>query len=262
MNKFRFKCSNETVKNIYSLFDTLVKNDKVLSRMMNTNEDITITKGFYGNCGFSILGERFDLDESTLEDISAKGLFEGNEDYTSIFMLKELNINNGYFFKQDDIVRCSEDYGIVGDRKEYSNKDIIFAPKSLYDFREISEVREEYKDLIPSRYRKAPLPNDFKNLCNTKSYRLFSKEQIDQGYTVNSLFERDGSVFCRNRVRGYKALDYLEGLEYDFYNELLRLVVSLGKPVHRVYFYSDLNWSCILYRESREVKGEFDIVLK
>ena len=27
-------------------------------------------------------------------------------------------------------------------------------------------------------------------------------------------------------------------------------------------FYSDLNWSCILYRESKEAKGEYDIVLK
>ena len=262
MNKFRFKCSEETVKNIYSLFDNLVENEEVLSKVLNSNEEVTVTKGFYGNCGFSINGEHFDLEEGTLDNIKAKGLFEGNNSYTDIFMLKEVSLNYGYFFKQSDIARCTEDYGIVGDRKEYSNKDVIFAPNSPYNFSDIAEVREEYSKIIPSKYRKVSLPSSFKRIMENKEYKSFFEKEIGNTYTVNRLFERNGAIFCRNKVTGHKALDYLEGVESDFYNELLEVIVELGKPVHSVYFYSDLNWSCILYRESKKVKGEFDIVLK
>lgn len=262
MNKFRFKCSDETVKNIYSLFDTIVEDKEVLSKVSNSIMDISITKGFYGDCSLNIKEEHYDLKEDTLDNINAKGIFYGNENYSDIFMLKELYLNYGYFFKQSDIVRCSEDYGIVGDRKEYSNRDIVFAPNSPYNFSDIAEVRDEYRKVIPSRYRKAPLPSCFNKLIANKEYKNFFKKEISNTYTVNRLFERNGSVFCRNRVVGYKALNYLEGVESDFYNDLLELVVGLGKPVHSAYFYSDLNWSCILYRESKEAKGEYDIVLK
>jgi len=262
MNKFRFKCSDETVKNIYSLFDTLVKDDNVSSKILKSHEDVTVTKGFYGDCSLTIKEEHIELEEGILDNIKARGIFDGNEDYTDIFMLKELYLNKGYFFKQEDISRCTEDYGIVGDRKVYSNRDIVFAPKSPYDFKDIAEVREEYKNLVPSSYKKAVLPPSFKNIMGNEEYKEFFKKEIKNSFTVNRLFERNGAVFCRNRVTGYKALDYLEGVESDFYNNLLEVIVGMGKPVHSVYFYSDLNWSCILYRESKEAKGEYDIVLK
>lgn len=46
-----------------------------------------------------------------------------------------------------------------------------------------------------------------------------------------------------------------------FYNELLEFIVGLGIQINCVYFYSDLNWSSILYRKSK-VDGEYEILIK
>lgn len=261
MKSLRFKCSNDTVKNIYSLFDSLVSDKNILSKVLKDNEEIIIIKNFEGNCGFAIGKESFNLNNGILDSINAKGKFAGTESYVDISMLKGLSLNNAFFFKEEDIIRCSENYGIVGNRDDYAKSDVIFAPKSPYKFSDIAEVREEYK-YLSNGYKKVNLPNSFKSIIENTNYINFFSNEVKNSYTVNRLFEMNGAIFCKNKVVGYKALELLKGVESDFYNELLECVVGIGKPINSVYFYSDLKWSCILYRESKQVKGEYEIVIK
>lgn len=262
----RFRCSNETVKGIYSLFSRMVEEVDGFREAVIKGEEARIGKDYlkksklkWGNTEET--RQYYDLEDTVLDDIKAKGIFEEDDDFSDLFMLRELNFNDAYFYKMGDVCRSSEDYGIIGDRKDYSNMDIIHAPRGNYNFKDVCEVREEYKKYITNGYKKIKLPSSFDSIKNNEEYRKFFGELIKMGYTVNRLHEFRGAIFCRNRVWGYRGLDQLDGLEGKFYNELLELVVGLGKPVSSVHFYSDLNWSCILYRPSK-VEGEFDIVIK
>lgn len=262
----RFKCSNETVKGIYSLFSRMVEEVDGFKESIIQCEEVVIEKNFLDRTLVKLGSTEetrhcYTLEDTVLESINAKGMFEGNDSFSNLFMLRGLYFNDAYFYKIEDVCRSSEDFGVVGDRKYYSNMDIIYAPTCCYSFKDVCEVREDYKKYIKNGYKKIKLPSSFDSIKNNEDYRMFFNKLIKKGYTVNRLHEFRGDIFCRNRVWGYIGLNNLEGLEGKFYNELLELVVGLGKPVSSVHFYSDLNWSCILYRPSK-VDGEFDIVIK
>lgn len=264
MSRNLFKCTSDTVRNLYSLFDGLVTKDSNILKDVLNKEEVEVRKDFLGDTFIKLKNSSYKLDKDVLKELNAEATFdEGSDKFiASVFMLRELGFNEGYLYNTSDIVRCSEDYGIVGYRKNYSNVDGIYPPRGVLPFNDVCEVREEYSSLISNGYKKVNLPKEFRGIISNKEYKKFFKSMIAKGYSVNNLFEKRGGVFCRNKVQGYISIDSLKGVEYDFYYELLEGVVSLGKPVHSAYFYSDLNWTCMLYRESKESKGEYDIVLK
>mgnify|MGYP001589252281 CR=1 FL=1 len=259
-----FKCTYETVVSLYSLFDKLVKEDNIILEDVLNTENPEVVKDFLGDTFIKTSKSNYKIDEDVLKGLNAKGIFDEKTDkfVGDIFMLRELEFGEGYLYEPRDVVRSSNDYGIVGYRKDYANCDNIFAPRYTIPFKDVCEVREEYKGVIDNGYKKTSLPKEFLELSNSEEYKELFKKAISKTYCVNRLFDHNGGIFCGNRVYGYKSLDLLKGVEYDFYNRLLEIVVGLGKPVHSVYFYSDLDWSCMLYRESKESKGEYDIVLK
>lgn len=261
-----FKCTDETVTRLYGLFDSLIGNNEKYIEVLKGEGRINIIKNFFGEeyltYSFSPSKLTVDIPKGTIASIKAVGIFDNGDLVGDLFMLKEVNFNKAYFFNKDDICRSCDDYAITGISNSYANNQVIYSPVGVFNFQDVCEVRDEYKSIINNGYKKVKLPSTFKDICNSKEYRDFFKGKIEEGYTVNRLFESNGAVFCRNRVCGHKALEDLEGVEYNFYSKLLEVVVGLGKPINSAYFYSDLNWSCILYRESKKVEGEYDIVLK
>lgn len=268
MNNIRFKCTDETVCSLYNLFDKVVLGNENLIEVLKDEGDLSVNKNFlnreYIRYSSRQNSASEDIEEGTIKSLNAKGIFKDDKDSIvyDLFMLNEICLSSAYFYKKDDICRSSEDYGIVGDSKHYSNSQIIHSPRSTYRFNEICEVREEYKNYVSNGYSKIDLPfNIFKSILSNKDYKDFFSGQINKGNTVNRLLEKNGMVFCRNQAIGYEGIEKLKGVESDFYNELLECVVGLGRPINSVYFYSDLNWSCILYKKSK-VKGEYEIVIK
>lgn len=262
MNSSVFKCTVNTVRNLYGLFDNLVSKDKGILDTVLKKDSVEVVKDYLGDTIVKYKDSKYGLDSDVLGNLNADASFDDGGLVGSLFMLRNLEFNEGYLYDPIDVMRCSEDYGIVGYRKHYANTDNIFAPKPTIPFYDICEVRGEYKTYINNGYKKVNLPKEFLELCNNPKYKELFSKFMKKSYCVNRLFEHRGGVFCRNVVYGYASLDSLSGVESDFYNRLLEIVVGLGKPVHSAYFYSDLNWTCMLYRESKESKGEYDIVLK
>lgn len=262
----KFKCTDETVTRLYGLFDSLIGNNEKYVEVLKGEGRVNITKNFFGKeyLTYSFRPSKLsdDIKEGTIGSIKAVGIFDNGDLIDNLFMLREVNFNNAYFFNKEDICRSCDDSAITGISESYANSQLIYSPVGVFNFQDVCEVRDEYKSIINNGYKKIKLPSTFKDICSSKEYRDFFKDRIEEGYTVNRLFESNGAVFCRNRVCDYKALVNLEGVEYDFYSKLLETVVDLGKPINSAYFYSDLNWSCMLYRESKKVKGEYDVVLK
>lgn len=258
-----FKCTDNTVNNIYNLFDKIMSMNNDLLRVILRREEVDIVKDYKGDTSIQFGNSSLKWDSDILKELNAKAIFgRGNNDISDLFMLRDLSFNDAYLYKKSDILRCSEDYGIVGFRNNYANVDGIYPPKSLIPFKDICEVREKYSSLISNDYKIINIPKEFKNIISNKDYNKLFENMIAKGFTVNSLYEKNGGIFCRNISQGNISIDSLKGVESDFYNELLEVVVSLGKPVNFVYFYSDLNWTSLFYRESKKVKGEFELLLK
>lgn len=268
MSKIRFKCTESTVGSLYNLFDSLVLKREDIIGILKDGGNLSVNKNFLGNEYIKYSSKpnsiSEDIESGTIKSLNAEGTFKDEEDYKvyDLFMLNEICFNSAYFFEKDDLCRSTENYGIIGDSAHYSNSQIIHSPRNTYRFNEICEVREEYKKYISNGYNKIDLPMGiFKDILSNKDYKDFFSGQINKGNTVNRLLEKNGMVFCRNQSVGYEGIEKLKGVESDFYNELLECVVGLGRPINSVYFYSDLNWSCILYKKSK-VKGEYEIVIK
>ena len=262
----RFRCSNETVKGFYSLFDILYRGNEDFREAIRKGTECYINKNFLGECSLLIgntdaTRKSYPLDKGILDALNAKGIFEGNNSYSDLFMLRYLYFSDSYLYDMSDVCRSSEWYGITGERQHYSNSDIVFSPLSNYRYSDICEVRSEYADIVPNGYKKMKLPESFKKITSNEEYKELFRGKMSKGYMVNRLFENYGTIFCGNRVVGYTGLEDLKGVESDFYNELLELVVGLADNINSVRFYSDLNWSCILCRDSK-VKGELELVIK
>ena len=265
MHSSRFKCTGDTVNSLYSLFDRFVLNNEKLVEVLKDGGSLSVNKNFLGNeyIKYSAKPNSIskDIEKGVIESLNAIGIFDNGDLVSDLVMLNEICFNSAYFYNKEDLCRSSEDYGIVGDSIRYANSQIIYSPKSVYGFNDICEIREEYKKYISNGFSKIELPNSFGGIISNENYKNFFKEEIKDGYTINRLVEKNGTVFCRNQVKGYADIGRLEGVESDFYNELLGCVVGLGRPINSVHFYSDLNWSCILYKKSK-VQGEYDIVIK
>lgn len=269
MSRTTFKCTKEAVETFYSIFDEILRksrNFEEVFRMLDSLGRITLTKNFLGSESFKyrISGNKVitDLPDGCLSKVDVDAIFDDNLK-SKLSFLREISFNNSYFYKQEDVLRASEDYGVVGERDHFSNIDRVYAPCSLFPFFDVCEVRDEYSHLIDNGYKKIQLPKGaFDYIMGNGEYKEYFKEQMKKGFTTNRLFEKDGAVFCGHTSTGYKALEYLDGVAYDFYNNLLVTVVGLGKPINSVLFYSDLDWSCILYRKSKRVEGEYEIVIK
>ena len=236
MSNIRFKCTVESVQKLYSLFDCL-----------------------YGRYRESLDKGKSIVAEDT--DITLRGYFQDSSLYEASNIVG-IEFNNSYMYSMYDVIRSSEDYGVVGNVKSYSNSEYIFAPKSQYRFYDICEVRPEYRGIITNRYEVKALPESLKDLNKVREYKELSYKYRKDGLNVNCIFEDKGSYFCGNISKGYKDFFKLEGVEKDLYETIVEGVLELGFEVNRVYFYSDLSWSRVLVRESRSVVGEYEVVLK
>lgn len=257
----RFMCTKETVYKISSLFDNIVKDEEILQEIIRGN-NVEILKDYINGVYLKHRNGKKLLSTDVLGNMGAVGIYSSEKVIAELSMFKDLILNKAYFYNQEDIMRASDYGGIVGDKKDYVSTEIVYEPTSVYPFSNICEVRDEYVGIVPNRYKKINLPSEFSKITSNEEYIKFFKGVIDKSYSVNSLHEDRGEVYCRNRSVGYTSLDKLSGVESDFYNDLLELVVGLGKPVKRVYFYSDLKWSCILYRPCKDEEGEYEIVIK
>lgn len=254
-------CTKETVYKISNLFDSLIKDKEIFKEILKGN-NIEIHKDYFNDVYVKYKDKKKDLPNDVLGSMEAEGIYDNGGLVSKLIMFRELVLNSAYFYNYKDVIRFSDYGGIVGDKKEYASTEIVHQPTCTYNFKDIAEVRDEYKELIPNHYKKIVLPSSFSKIIENEDYKEFFKNAIEKGYSVNSIHEDRGGVFCRNRMVGYSSIDKLKGIEYDFYNDLLELVVGLGQPVKRVYFYSDLKWSCILYRPCKDAEGEYEIVIK
>ncbi|MGV3076478.1 hypothetical protein ACEE21_15495, partial [Clostridium baratii] len=201
MSNSLFKCTLSTVKNLYGLFDNLVAEDKDILKDVLNKEVVRVEKDFIGDTFIKLKNSSYKIDKDILKELNAEATFdEGNNEFiASVFMLRDLAFNKGYLYNLSDIVRCTEDYGIVGYRKTYSNLDGIYSPVEVLSFDDVCEVREEYSNIINNGYKKAKLSKVFNSITSNEEYKKFFRGRIEKGYTVNNLFEKRGGVFCRNK---------------------------------------------------------------
>lgn len=258
----KFLCSPRLVEELIRMFDGIIStNNMALERLLRGSE-VTIRKDYNGGSQFESRGIAFsnsniNLDRLTGMDIS---LIRGRSKLKNI---SEVGFNPAYFYKIGDVLRVSKDRGIAGTYVDYMNSEIIYQPTSVFNFSKICEVRGRFRELLGIDYRVEELKNSkLLALKDDRAYKNYMRSCIISGESVNRILDKGGVVFCGNGESGYRALDDLLGIENAFYTELLEGIVELGINVHTAYFYSDLNWSRVLIRESREVSGEYDIVLK
>lgn len=260
-----FKCLGSCIESIYSLFDNLCNSNKEMALSIAEGKDVYMRKSYHGDVYVNTGTRKVVLPIDTFSNLDRKVYIE-SKGVVELDNLNSIDFSIAYFYDSKDVARVSKG-GIHGRYNSHVSNDIVYKPISMYSFEDVCEVRGNYLDYADNRYRKLEIGDKvlplFKERINSnKSYKELFKSYIDKGYCVNRLFENRGSILCRNSKVGYSYIENLTGVESDFYNELLEFVVGLGVQVNSVFFYSDLDWSKILIRESRKVKGEYEILIK
>ena len=258
-----FKCEMSCIESLYSLFDSLCIDYKDMIMCIAEERDVyirnTVMEGLIINIGDRTFSLRTDV-----LNILDKRVFVQSKGVVELSYLNAIDFNEAYFFNKNDVSRASSG-SINGRYNSHVRSDLVYKPYSIFKYSDICEVRGIYKDYAENNYKEIALGDtlaDFTNrVNNNSSYKELFDSYISKGCNVNRLFEEKGNIICKNPKVGYSYLERLQGVESEFYNELLEFVVSLGKPINSVYFYSDLNWSKVLCRESK-IPGEYEIVLK
>lgn len=244
----KFRCTVNTINKLYDLFDNLMKDTEKREEIRKQNT-ISLKIGYDGKEEFASKHPMY-------------GVINGTTEVVRLTDINELEFNRAYLFEPSDVARCDNGYGFIGFRREYVHDDNISLPTCVFRHDDVCSVREEYKDFVNNGYKTYALPEYFKGLMKNEGYKNFFKEKIKKECCVSRIFERNGGIFCGSSLSTMKGFNNLQGLEKEFYMGLLNCLLPIGKPVTSVYFYNDFNWTVMMVRPSKEVKGEYELVLK
>ena len=259
-----FRCSEESVEGLYSLFNNLSKEHEELLESILNGEKAYIRKNIVGEIYLSFKDKRVILPSNILSNLECEVVLDTKEK-TKLENLRDIDFSESYLYSYKDVNRASN-YGFNGRYNSHISRDSIYKPSSVYKFSDVCEVDKKYISYINNGYKKLDFSInslvDFKErIVSNSDYVELFKGYLKKGISVNRLFESNGNILCKSKKIGYQYLENLEDIEGSFYNKLLDFIVGLGIQINSVYFYSDLNWSSLLYRESK-VDGEYEILIK
>lgn len=251
------RCTEESIGKLYSYFDKLCLDERLLS-LFKSKGTLSIIKSYEGSLLTSPSYDGIDLGINSLSDLGLKTEKDGVTE--SIKSFKRLEISNAYFYNKEDLLRVSD--GFIGKYSPYLDRGEVYSPNSKLDLNDICVLRDEYVNLYDNSYSVFTGIN-----IDTLKNSLSKFKNILEGYMsasckVYKLYDYHGTIRAGNPKVGYNDISYLPDEEFEFYNTLLGALVSTGLPINSVYFYCDFNWSTVLIRSSSKIDGEFDILIK